>query len=511
MERNKQRQYSIRSIDHKLQTGQIRDDHPLQRMSMQHSNAIRDGIIASAISDRYIPEVILCEQRVGEKGEAQYWLIDGKQRWTELAMYRRNQFKLGRNIEDPIVSYRHVDEKMNITYVDFDIRGKKYSDLPQELRERYDNFEITGQIFLDCSEKEIEGYIRRFNNTKPMTVAQKGITYIGEELARAVKRLSGHDFFRENIGKFSDYEMRSGKVERLITEAIMLISYPEKYSKSQEKNCEFLRGNAPTSVFDTLEEYLDRLVEVLPLNARNENLCIRDGFVWLALFDRFQKYGKSDEDFADFLEHFDGLKDTVIDGMSWNDIIATRGTKDKGIVMKKLSYLETMMRQYLNLAEIKEEEIASDNEIFNTLVKKTGNSIVSDFVSGAELQIIVAEFLSETFGNSDGVNLAEFVSWAELPETIVDDFSLCLEIFEDWTLDVNNNSKLLNKYGIPAILTVINSAIARDIDDIGKEWFIQFVDKYDKGFFTEWENNFDWICRKLMDSFDEFAKYRKTA
>ena len=510
MERNKQRQYSIKSIDKKLQTGAVRDDYPLQRMSEQHTNAIRDGIIASALNDLYIPEVILCEQVVGEHGEAIYWLIDGKQRWTELAMFRRNQIKLGKNIENCMVSYIHIDEKKNIQHLTFDIRGKRYADLPDELKERYDSFEITGQIFLQCTDAEIEKWIRMFNNTKPMTASQKGITYIGTETASVVKRLSNHDFFRDDYGKFTEKNFRNGDIDRVITEGIIMTSYPESYTKKYETNCNFLRDKATASAFDKFEGYLDRLTEIMSAGGHNTNFNTRDAFIFFGLFDRFQGLGLEDEQFGNFLEDFDSLKEIVIDGMNYEDVITVsrQGTKDRKWVFFKLDWLEKLMLQYFGI-EKKEDENLPINNAVTELAKQMEGSCFQSLVK--DKAATVAKYLSARYGKTEEEGMADFLSRISITEEFKEDFTLYLNLLEDWTLDVNNNSKFFTEDGIASLLYLTEQVVNADEDDICKEWFAHFVENFDKGFYAEWKDDYTWITETITKSFSEFEKLKKTA
>lgn len=510
MEKIKQRQYCIKFIDSKLQRGEIRDDYPLQRMSMQHTNTIRDGIIASAINDLYIPEVILCEQVVGEHGEAIYWLVDGKQRWTELAMFRRNQIKLGKNIENYLVPYTHIDEKKNIQYLTFDIRGKRYSDLPLELQERYDSFEITGEIFLQCTDEEIEKWIRMFNNTKPMTASQKGITYIGTEVASIVKRLASHAFFRDDYGRFSDKNFRNGDVDRVITEAVIMTSYPAYYAKKYETNCDFLRDKADASAFDKLENYLDRLTEILPEGGHNQNFGIRDSFIFFGLFNRFQGLGLDDEQFGKFMADFDSLRNISIDGMTYEDVIlaSRNGTKDKKWVFFKLDYLEKLMLHYFGI-EKKEEENLPINNAISEMVQKLETSSIGAFTEYAVGT--VDKYLELHFGKPEEENIGDFLSRIEVTEELKEDFQLYVYLLEDWTLDVNNNSKFFSADSLAALLMLTERAVVDDEDELCKEWFIGFIENFDNGILQTWINDYAWIFDVIYANYMEFKKLQKTA
>lgn len=483
MENMKTRVFSVANIDSRLATGYIRDDHPLQRLSEQHTTTVRDNIIASAIADRYIPEVIICEQRIREgSDENWFWLIDGKQRWTELAMFRRNQIKLGKNIDEPIVTYRKIDPETHaVIHETFDIRGKRYSDLPQELREQYDSFEIQGRIFLDCTDADIELYIKKFNNFKLMTIAQKGITHIGTEYASIAKKMAAHDFFRE-VGRFTFKEGRSGAIERVIVESAMLINFPDAWVKSHEKLCDYMRENATVASFDKLEKYMDRLENVLSDGAYDEYFNCKNAAIYFALFDLFQKTGEPDERFADFLTALDGMTEISVDGDTLASVFdmvkggtgSKWSTKDKTYIHKMLHVLEGLMSRYLG-CQIKEKETVKHHEKkFDELVECLKASDISAFAEDPET--VVGNYLSIRYQKDPDTSLQEFVESIVMPETEIEDFELCVAILENWTLEISNSNPVLQNGNIASLLAIVNYAVDADIDETAKEWFVRFTE-----------------------------------
>ncbi|MCQ4991631.1 hypothetical protein NE599_22050, partial [[Clostridium] symbiosum] len=66
---------------------------------------------------------------------------------------------------------------------EFDIRGKKYSELPEELQDRFKEYNFEIVQYLNCSSEDIAYHIARYNEGKLMTVSQKGLTRLGEKFA----------------------------------------------------------------------------------------------------------------------------------------------------------------------------------------------------------------------------------------------------------------------------------------------------------------------------------------
>ena len=120
---------------------ELRKNHPQQRKADKWKNDARDGFIATAIKHEDVDSIKICEQLVNDK--VILWLIDGLQRLTVLEKYKKGAFKLGKNIESPIVYYKVpvIKDGKNVLDeygdpvledVEFDLREKGYGDLPME-------------------------------------------------------------------------------------------------------------------------------------------------------------------------------------------------------------------------------------------------------------------------------------------------------------------------------------------------------------------------------------------
>lgn len=128
------------------------------------------------------------------------WAIDGKQRCSNVESFRRNGFRISKNVERYLIKYQTaaetedgkilLDENGLPRYEvkECDIRGKCYSDLPEKLQRSFNeyNFEVTQ--YLNCSNEDIEYHIRRYNASKPMSVAQKGNYPSGESSMPVLQR-----------------------------------------------------------------------------------------------------------------------------------------------------------------------------------------------------------------------------------------------------------------------------------------------------------------------------------
>lgn len=347
--------FSVDSYIRKLKNYSIRGDHPLQRNSGQWNNLQKHNLITTVLNQYPIPEVILAEQ-IKSNGTMN-WLIDGKQRLTNLLEYREGIFKVGRNAERPVIRYQTIlKDETGMVILDkngspqyesreFDVRGKYYDDLPEELKERYNEYTISAVQYLSCSDDDLEFHIRRYNAAKPMSAAQKGITHLGEQYAGVVKEITQHPFFKDK-GNFKISEFSNGTIDRVVTESIMAINFLNDWKKKQEDICAFLKVNAGSMHFEKFKGLLDRLLGAVT-NEVSDMFNSKDAFLWFGLFDRFIKVSGNDEIFVMFMAAFkESLHGKLVEGKSYDDL-CKRGTKDKLAVINKLTIMENLMNWFI--------------------------------------------------------------------------------------------------------------------------------------------------------------------
>lgn len=487
---SKNTNYSIASYVKKLNNYTIRGDHSLQRNSNQWSSEQKYNLITTVLNQYPIPEVILAEQ-VRPYG-VENWLIDGKQRLTNLSDYRNDVFKVGRNAERPIIQYQAavrdqegrimLDENGFPQYEnrEFDVRGRYYSDLPEELKERFNDYTISAVQYLSCSDDDIEYHIRRYNAAKPMSAAQKGITHLGEQYARVVKKLSQHTLFKDQ-SNFRISEFTNGTMDRVITESMMVIFFLNDWKKKQEDICSYLKEHVKIGQFEHFEHLLDRLSENITPDV-SELLNAKEAFIWFGLFDRFSKLGLKDEKFIEFMQSFkEKLHNQKVKGASYDEL-NIKSTKDKSIVIRKLSVLETLMNRFLkiNCAQ-KSQDIHMPEGIFKNYIEEFKTM---DFVrtmkikSEAELVRIAAEALMMVAGLTPGADkkIQDFIREPETTSAEIEDTLFYLSCLNDWTRNISHNAAIFCPAVLPALVKLVWYVSEKEMgDEIVRPWFEEYI------------------------------------
>ena len=446
--------------------GDLREDHPQQRRSGQWKNEDRDNFIVTVLLNEDFDALKICEQ-LTDNGVV-LWLIDGVQRSTTIEDYKSGKFSLGKNISPYEIEYQEADRDENgeiiknedgdIIYknITYDLRGKSYYELPEKLKEDFDNCPILIVKHLDCSDKEVSRHIIRYNSGRPMVAAQKIVTYM-DKVAKYVKALSGHAFFND-CANYSESSDKNGTVDKVVCEAIMSLNFFDSWNKDAKKIGNFLNENATKEVFDNFSVYLDRLTEIVTPQT-GKLFSQKNALIWFMLFDKFTKSGLSDERFGMFLEHFDELKNIKVETshnyelvkgsgdytnhLSYVEINGLISSKDRGIITDKLHMLEVLMKDYLH--------IGSDNEI---------------------------EAPTKNIEPEKEISVIDFVKENVKPDVNEDDIDLYYEmLYRNYEIDTHSN--LLVFENEPSLIAMVAYSFEKDID----------LDDWIKDFFSR-NNNY---------------------
>lgn len=338
----------------------IRSDQDCQRLSGQWKPNMVGELIATVLTDNYIPPIILGEETVN--GITRQWIIDGLQRSSSLSMFRYANTRIAKSLDEYMVMYQRKisdengkpkrDEQGEIIWesAEFDIRNKTYDQLPEELKERFDGYQIEVAIHQNCDTSEISKLVRKYNNHTAMNTAQKAFTYV-DTFAREIRTITGNRFFLD-VYKGNPKGRINGTLERVVGDMVLLSNYPNKYKKDTKQGFKWLNENGTIADFENLNDLLTRLTAAIADTAEVRTLFnSKNAYIFVAAFKAFTESGKSDHEFRAFLDWFmKGGNATEIDGRTWIELDECRSTRDSGTVHGKLDYLVELMGLYFNEA-----------------------------------------------------------------------------------------------------------------------------------------------------------------
>ena len=354
--------YSLDQYLKQLKNENIRTDQECQRRSEQWKPNMVSELIATVLTENYIPPIILGEETTG--GITKQWLIDGLQRSTSLSLFRYGNTRITKSIDEFMVTYQRkiLDENGNperdkngeIVWesVEFDIRNKTYNQLPEELQEKFNGFQLETVIYMNCESTEISKLVRKFNNHVAMNAAQKAFTY-ADVFAREIREITENRFFLD-VYTCSRNDRRNGTLERLVGDTLLLCSYPEQYRKDTKAAFKWMNENASIYDFESLNDLLTRLTASVEKTKDIRALFnSKHAHIFVTAFKAFTESGRKDSEYGKFLEWFlNSGNEISIDGKTWETFDTERATRDSNVVHGKVDYLVALMDRFPS--EVKE-------------------------------------------------------------------------------------------------------------------------------------------------------------
>ena len=409
--------YSMYSLLQDKKTGDMNCNYILQREPFQWTTEEANRYFCRILSNLPIPEIILCEQK--KKGLTISHLIDGLQRLSYAEAFKENRIKIGSaGAERHLIQYRDylLDDNGNRVLDEdglpeyemkvYDVIGKYYKDLPDELKKRFNNFNINVTKFFDCTDEQIADHIRDYNNHASMNKEQGGLLNVSAQTAGYIKKISQKNTFFKNCGKFTDNNIIKGKLERVVAESIMLMFFRDSWKAKLDTIYKYVDENATEQQFLKLNSHFNRLE--LALGDDNKDLMSlltpTTMPMWIAVFDKFTTYNIEDSRFVDFLNAYNSeLKDKEIDGVSMADF-KDQQTKKKATITGKIDLLVKLMNEYLHITE----DTSVNNE--ETYISSSNND--------SDDEIDPLQFIKD--------NVSERVSEEDIDDyyTLMDDFKM---------------------------------------------------------------------------------------
>lgn len=166
---------------------------PFQRHSGMWNAITKSNLIWSILSDSYIPPIVLLKDKRGENAKGKdifgYQVLEGQQRLiTTLFPFLNDEWAL-HGATEPVEYEGFV----------YDIAGKKYSELEEELRDVVKNYRFTVQAIENYTMEEAEKLYFNINSGVALSAMQKGKAKLGNELIEFLNTLLEGNFFTQAI------------------------------------------------------------------------------------------------------------------------------------------------------------------------------------------------------------------------------------------------------------------------------------------------------------------------
>lgn len=512
----------IKTIINDIKSGRLITSHPLQRYSDMWSKEQQGNLIRRVLHDgRFLP-ILICTQ-YDEYGCEVRYLIDGVQRMTTFESYMNDEFAISKNTIDYMVDYDGVlyetkelasgkftlkrdrnkklipilDENGNTQrrVQSLDVRGLKYSELPPELQDKINNYKVSVELKLECTDEDIQVEILDYNSGTKMNDAQIGKNRLGAEFARIVIELSSHSFIKNKCG-FTPDNFKKGVIDRAINEALMLVNFgAENWVTSHKDLCRKLSNWLTTEHTDKMKEMFNELDEIIPelSNGNTEDkeildyLTLKEFFVVMANYHYFRDCGYKRECYAQFLREF--ITETShIKSIPTGDVdengeeiydsfrnIYMQGSKQKGNVESRLEVMNNMLDEYLteNCADATEDiENVEEEFALNDDTPIELQEFAQNFIDDEKAIRCLIMTMDNSHLNFERDNLYKMIEWYKHNGTkaMINDCLFYKEIVTDNGIKEDDTNLPLYVYAVKYI-----EDNHREIN--ADEWLSQFKQK----------------------------------
>lgn len=238
-----------------------------QRNSGMWSLITKSSLVASVLTDSFIPAVVFLKDKVGtnEKGKdiCRYEILDGQQRLTSLFEFLDDRFALHGAVE-PI-------EFDGFTY---DIAGKKFSELEPELQDAIKGYRFSIQALENYTYPEVEKLFFNINSGVALSTIQESKAKLGNENMAFFNELLTSNFFTQSVNLTEAQAKREDDLLLLLQTMLLLDNRHEgrEYKNISTATClayaESIRNTYNGDKRDMLQALVEYLDEAFPVKMK---------------------------------------------------------------------------------------------------------------------------------------------------------------------------------------------------------------------------------------------------
>lgn len=237
---------------------------PFQRHSGMWSPILKSNLVWSMLADSYIPPIVLLKDKRGEDSKGKdifgYQVLEGQQRLiTTLFPFLNDEWELHGSVE-PV----EVD---GFTY---DIAGRKFSELEEELQDIIKNYRFTVQAIENYTMEEAEKLYFNINSGVALSAMQKGKAKLGTELIEFLNTLLAGSFFTQGINITEKQALKEDDLLMLMQGMALLDmkntgrDFKTISASAMLGYAESIRGSYSEDAQQTLMEIVDYLDKAFP-------------------------------------------------------------------------------------------------------------------------------------------------------------------------------------------------------------------------------------------------------
>ena len=328
-----QKTFGIQQLAGMIENGQLDLNHLVQRAVVWNRKQ-QIALIESLLIDFPIPPIY-----VAKTGNV-FSVLNGKQRLSTIAAFINNEFALD-NLADTTID---VGGKSAM----FTLRGKKFDDLPNELKIYLCSRTITLYVFEDLTDEQLRDAFFRYNTTKALTTTEH-LRSLAEDLT-TIRELAKHPLIQmatteKGRTKYND--------EDIVLRSYIVLTQD---NPSFDKQTMFKLWTATKLTEKDVAELTTTFNRFLTVvNAMKSKKSIKSVLTktnLISIMPFIKELPFDSEDLAAWLEHFFvGGKEKTISSL-YNENSQGRST-DRSTIAKRHQALHKDCQTYFKLSSIK--------------------------------------------------------------------------------------------------------------------------------------------------------------
>ncbi|MEC0709726.1 DUF262 domain-containing protein [Bacillus haynesii] len=356
--------FGVKQFMSMIARGTVRFDYPIQRSGGQWKLLQKSFLIHSAAQGYPIPPLYFVGDKetidVQKKGQVVQelvtvrYVLDGKQRLTNLSEFIKNEYKL-----DPDTPEVKIDG------MEYKLGGKFFDELDEEVQDAILSRTLTCYTIdaKTASDEEIEDLFYRMNNGAALTTQQKAKALMGVKWAERIKELGDHILVTE-LSAFSKTQMISEAYLTAVIQTMMMLDDSFQYKDATQKEIsrytQTFKEDTENKLMlcEKVKEAMDYLVEVF---SKKEKLLLKKVHFPMTLITalRAKELGIEPEAFSDwtiaFKEAFkpskkkDGVENTITILPTNYEEYTGKGTTD---LFKVQGRMKEMIRHFEEYAKV---------------------------------------------------------------------------------------------------------------------------------------------------------------
>lgn len=257
--------YTISEYVKEVENGEICRDPLIQRTEDQWSKKQQSKLIESILHNRPIGNIVLAKGRAESKSYSITSLVDGLQRTTAIVDFTRDKFSIDKNAK-PILC-RFIDNDGNAIKYEYEIAGKKYSQLPDSIKSFFNKYRLTIHMYEGFDDEELDDVVLCLNNGKQPNAYQRIRFLLGSENMAYIQPICDSTAF-EDVKGCKD---KNDSILATVVRTLMMMTDYEYKNLSSATMMKFVNSfdeyvkmktiNKLSSLFEQFEEIKEKFTD----------------------------------------------------------------------------------------------------------------------------------------------------------------------------------------------------------------------------------------------------------